>query len=148
MKAKFSHKTVYDAGKTVSKTPKPKDWAFRTPSEGRPKSVISKRCKPIKMSHEIHDCHMIRNFLVLAKAGKTGSQLQITCENPARKLTAQDVLDVMYSEQKQFEVKFNREKAILIFVDLTETITGGHEENDDEVLTELRAKYLKEKYGQ
>lgn len=124
------------AGKITSKITKPKDWAFRTPSEGRPKSVISRRAKPIKMECALWSQERVRDFLLMYCAGSPICKVQISCENPARVLTASDVLSIIYAHPREMiEVKLNREYKILIFPDLTDILTGGHEESISPALT-------------
>lgn len=133
-------------GKITSKVTKPKDWAFRTPSEGRPKSVHSRRCKPIPMKHVFYTWPAVRRFLIDQKVGHRHGTWDVSCENPARKISAQDVLDVYhYANFGTFEVKFNEEKEIMIFVDLTDCLSGGHDEKMQEaaIASERLDKELK-----
>lgn len=123
------------AGKITSKVTKPKDWAFRTPAEGRPKSVISRRAKQIKMHCSLWDKIVVYDF-ILHDAIQNGDNVwKVSCENPARKLTAQDLIDLIRYPKPMLEVKFNSEYKICIFVDLTDVLTGGHEEPIPPALT-------------
>lgn len=124
------------AGKITSKVTKPKDWAFRTPSEGRPKSVISRRAKPVKMECALWSQERVRDFFLMYGAGWHICKWQISCENPARVLMASDVLGILYAHPSEMiEVKINREHKVLIFPDLTDILTGGHEEPIPPALT-------------
>lgn len=121
-------------GRITSKITKPKDWAYRTPSEGRAKHVHSPRAKKIKMAHSIWHDKDISKMLLAICAGTRHCQWNISCENPARKLTAQDVLDVIHGLRFHFqdddglEIKCNEKYQIFIFVDLSDILTGTREE--------------------
>lgn len=118
-------------GKITSKVTKPKDWAFRTPSEGRPKSVHSQRVKQVKMEHALWSKEKVGEWLLMNSAGWHTCEWQISCENPARMLTASDVLGIFYADSRiMIETKINRELKIMIFVDLSDILTGGHEDSD------------------
>lgn len=123
-------------GKITSKITKPKDWAFRTPFEGRAKSVHSRRCKPIKMNHVFWKGRVVKYYLMDAKVGTVMCHNDVSCENPARKLNAQDVLNLYHQigDTEEIELKYNVEKGIAIFVDLTNYLTGGHDEQAQEAI--------------
>lgn len=123
------------AGKITSKVTKPKDWAFRTPAEGRPKSVISRRAKPVKMHYVLWKKEIVRDFVIYDLMENQNFKWQVSCENPTRKLTAQDLIDLVRYPQPALEVKCNIEHKICIFVDLTDVLTGGHEEPIPAALT-------------
>lgn len=116
-------------GRIISKVTKPKDWAFRTPSEGRPKSVHSRQAKPVKFEH-LYIGYKAAKLWIETRIVK-GCLWKISCENPNRTLTAQDILDFYNSPtSKSIEVKINYDLKLLIFPDLTDILTGGHEDSD------------------
>lgn len=126
MKPKFKTISKNGAGRITSKLTKPKDWAHRTPGEGRPKLVHSGRAKKVPMSSEIWTMGAVAERLLDYKAGTRWCEGDISCLNPARRLTAQDVLDIIhYPDLANCSVQINREKKILIFDSLNTVISGG-----------------------
>lgn len=119
-KIKFAYRTTYNSGKTVSKIPKPKDWAHRTPSEGRPK-LINPKLKKLKMKQTWWDENQVHDFLLKIKAGIKECEWNVSCEYPRRNLTQSDVLKMLiacFHSIQTIEVKINTQSKIVIFCDL------------------------------
>lgn len=131
MKPKFKTISKDGAGRITSKLTKPKDWAHRTPGEGRPKLVHSGRAKQVPMADQIWPMGIVAQELLELKAGSKWCEWDISCMNPARKLTAQDVLDIIYYPNlPNCFVQVNKSKKILIFVYLYDVLSGGHSAGD------------------
>lgn len=118
-------------GRITSKITKPKDWAYRTPSEGRAKHVHSPRAKKIKMQHSMQSGKYLKQMLLDYSVGMNYCQWKVSCELPF--LAKFDVRDTLYAyhgmeNQDTYEIKFNREHKILIFCDLEGVLTGAREE--------------------
>lgn len=131
MKSKFKTISKDGAGRITSKLTKPKDWAHRTPGEGRPKLVISGRAKQIPMNTELVTSSVVANLLLSWKTGTRYCDWNVSCLNPARKLSAQDVLDIVHNPNESFfQIQINRGRQIFLFEDLSGIISGGHSPED------------------
>ena len=107
---KFQHYTGNgntDLRKTS--TPKPKDWAFRTQSEGRAKLVMPKRTI-IKTKKELWPQAKLVSFLRANKinVGNEFNRWVIIFDEPGRKCTAQDEVDLLMApDDRMYFVKHN-----------------------------------------
>lgn len=130
-KTSIKHISKDGRGHITSKVTKPKDWAFRTQSEGRAKHVHSPRAKPVKLEHSMQrGCHLKLGLLAY-KAGIKDCEWRVSCESPFRaQFDASDVLYAYHGMENDstYEIKFSREHRIFIFCDLTDILTGAREE--------------------
>ena len=102
---------------------KPKDWAFKTKNEGRPKLVTTKKVN-VKLKKEIWQQPRLLTFM-------RGNQIHVgkdcnwmvMLENPDRKMQPNDQLEILLAfPDTFFTVKFNVNHRWLIVEDVGGTI--------------------------
>lgn len=116
-------------GETVGKKTiaKPKDWAFRQPSEGRAASasVTSTRARKVRLSDEIWGASKLMWFLMDIKAGVPECRWTITMTYPQRIPTARDILYILQwlqefygrDEAPDIQVEVNHNHRVLTIID-------------------------------